>query len=189
MQAIERAWSDDGVLVLMDLGSAVLSAEMAVDLIDDERRERILLCEAPLVEGAVAAAVTAKLGMPLGAVAEEARTGLAGKIAHLGTGDATAGDEGPAETGEPDRGGGPGAEPAEVETAVTVFPVDVPHGLHARPAARFVQTAAGIRGLGQRAEPHDRRRPGQRGQPERSCDARRACRPRGRGTSAGARRG
>ncbi|MGZ8613483.1 MAG: phosphoenolpyruvate--protein phosphotransferase [Actinomycetota bacterium] len=142
MQAIERAWSDDGVLVLMDLGSAVLSAEMAVDLIGDERRDRILLCEAPLVEGAVAAAVTAKLGMPLGAVAEEARTGLAGKIAHLGTGDATAGGEGPAETGEPDRGGGPGAEAAEVETAVTVFPVDVPHGLHARPAARFVQTAA-----------------------------------------------
>ena len=34
MQAIERAWSDDGVLVLMDLGSAVLSAEMALDLLD-----------------------------------------------------------------------------------------------------------------------------------------------------------
>ncbi len=33
MQAIERAWSDDGVLVLMDLGSAVLSAEMALDLL------------------------------------------------------------------------------------------------------------------------------------------------------------
>ena len=31
--AIERAWSDDGVLVLMDLGSAVLSAEMALDLL------------------------------------------------------------------------------------------------------------------------------------------------------------
>ena len=79
MQAIERARSDDGVLVLMDLGSAVLSAEMAVDLIGDERRDRILLCGAlPLVEGAVAAAVTAKLGMPLEAVAAEARSGLAG---------------------------------------------------------------------------------------------------------------
>ena len=85
MQAIERAWSDDGVLVLMDLGSAVLSAEMALDLLGEERRERILLCEAPLVEGAVAAAVTAKLGMPLDAVAAEARSGLAGKIAHLGS--------------------------------------------------------------------------------------------------------
>ena len=98
MQAIERAWSDDGVLVLMDLGSAVLSAEMAVDLIGDERRDRILLCEAPLVEGAVAAAVTAKLGMPLEAVAAEARSGLAGKIAHLATGEE---GTGPTVAGEP----------------------------------------------------------------------------------------
>ena len=140
MQAIERAWSDDGVLVLMDLGSAVLSAEMAVDLIGDERRDRILLCGAPLVEGAVAAAVTAKLGMPLEAVAAEARSGLAGKIAHLAT-DAEEGT-GPTVAGEPS--GEPGAASAEAgATAVAVFPVDVPHGLHARPAARFVQTAAG----------------------------------------------
>ena len=139
MQAIERAWSEDGVLVLMDLGSAVLSAELAVDLIGDERREHILLCEAPLVEGAVAAAVTAKLDMPLAAVAAEARSGLAGKIAHLGA--------------QPD----PGATPAGVTVApaaatrdpagvteVAVVPVDIAHGLHARPAARFVQTAAGF---------------------------------------------
>ena len=70
MQAIERAWSDDGVLVLMDLGSAVLSAEMALDLLEPERaRADVLLCEAPLVEGAVAAAVTAKMGASLDAVA------------------------------------------------------------------------------------------------------------------------
>ena len=84
MQAIERAWSEDGVLVLMDLGSAVLSAEMALDLLEPERRERIQLCEAPLVEGQ-RAAVTAKMGAPLDAVAAEARGGLAGKITHLGT--------------------------------------------------------------------------------------------------------
>ena len=40
MEAIERAWSDDGVLVLMDLGSAVLSAEMALDLMPEERRSQ-----------------------------------------------------------------------------------------------------------------------------------------------------
>ena len=39
-QAIEHAWSPDGVLVLMDLGSAVLSAELALDLLPDERRDR-----------------------------------------------------------------------------------------------------------------------------------------------------
>jgi phosphocarrier protein FPr len=135
MQAIERAWSDDGVLVLMDLGSAVLSAEMAVDLMGDERRHHILLCEAPLVEGAVAAAVTAKLGMPLEAVAAEARMGLAGKIAHLGTAAASEGG---------DVSGATVPDVVEGEAVVGVLVVDVPHGLHARPAARFVQTAAGF---------------------------------------------
>ena len=129
MDAIERAWSDDGVLVLMDLGSAVLSAEMAIELLGDERGERVLLCEAPLVEGAVAAAVTAKLGMPLEQVAAEARTGLAGKIAHLGAG-GTADAVGPG--------------PDDDDAVVTVLSVDVAHGLHARPAARFVQAAAGF---------------------------------------------
>ena len=84
MEAIDRAWSDDGVLVLMDLGSAVLSAEMALDLMPEERRANVLLCEAPIVEGAVAAAVTSKLGASLDRVAQEARGGLAGKVAHLG---------------------------------------------------------------------------------------------------------
>jgi len=44
-QAIERAWSDDGVLVLMDLGSAVLSAEMALELLsfDDAKRDQIVI--------------------------------------------------------------------------------------------------------------------------------------------------
>ncbi|HXF72835.1 MAG TPA: dihydroxyacetone kinase phosphoryl donor subunit DhaM, partial [Actinomycetota bacterium] len=74
-KAIDRAWSDDGVLVLMDLGSAVLSAEMALDLLPEDRRARVLLCDAPLVEGAVAAAVSAKLGLPLAEVAREARRG------------------------------------------------------------------------------------------------------------------
>jgi len=58
-RAIDEAWADDGVLVLMDLGSAVMSAEMAAEMLPDERRSRVLLCEAPLVEGAVAAAVAA----------------------------------------------------------------------------------------------------------------------------------
>src|SRR5213593_4294687 len=79
MQAIERAWSDDGVLVLMDLGSAVMSAEMALDMLPEPRRGHVLLCEAPLVEGAVAAAVAARAGSPIDRVAEEARGGLAGK--------------------------------------------------------------------------------------------------------------
>ena len=128
MEAIDRAWSDDGVLVLMDLGSAVLSAEMAIDLMPEERRANVLLCEAPIVEGAVAAAVTSKLGASLDRVAQEARGGLAGKVAHLG--DSGAAPELAAE-----------AHPVADEETIRLT-VTAPHGLHARPAARFVQTAS-----------------------------------------------
>jgi multiphosphoryl transfer protein len=130
-RAIDQAWTDDGVLVLMDLGSAVLSAEMAAEMLPDEQRSRVLLSEAPLVEGAVAAAVAARLGDPLDAVAAEARGGLAGKTAHLATGpDGEPGPPEPAATATSDDG-----HPLELRITVANR-----LGLHARPAARFVQT-------------------------------------------------
>jgi phosphoenolpyruvate-protein phosphotransferase/dihydroxyacetone kinase phosphotransfer subunit len=128
-QAIERAWSEDGVLVLMDLGSAVLSAEMALDLLPEHMRGKVLLTEAPFVEGAVAAAVTSRIGSSLERVAEEARGGLAAKAAHLGV--EIAAETPPPATGA-DAGGSASAQ-LLVETA---------HGLHARPAAQLVRTAA-----------------------------------------------
>ena len=131
MEAIGRADSGDGVLVLMDLGSAVLSAETALDFLTPEQRESVLLCEAPLVEGAVAAAVAARLGEPLAEVAKEARGGLQGKVAQLGAGEPAA--PGPAGTSAP------------LEEGLTLrLDIRNPLGLHARPAARFVQTAAGF---------------------------------------------
>src|ERR1700709_2587165 len=78
--AIERAMSPDGVLVLMDLGSALMSAEFAVELLEDPAGP-VRLSAAPLVEGAVAAAVAARGGADLDAVAAEARGALAMKSA------------------------------------------------------------------------------------------------------------
>ena len=128
LEAIERADQGDGVLVLMDLGSAVLSAEMALDLLPEERRERVMLSEAPLVEGAVAAAVTAKLGASLADVATEARGALEAKVTHLGSGEPAA----------------PVAALSGNGSRTITLTVRNPLGLHARPAARFVQTAAGF---------------------------------------------
>jgi multiphosphoryl transfer protein len=125
LEAIERADQGDGVVVLMDLGSAVLSAEMALDLLPPERRERVVLSEAPLAEGAVAAAVTAKLGAPLADVAAEARGALEAKATHLGS-------EAPAAPVAAVTGNG---------SRTITLTVRNPLGLHARPAARFVQTA------------------------------------------------
>ena len=59
VDAITAADQGAGVVVLMDLGSAVLSAELALELLDDDARERVVLCPAPLVEGLVVAAVAA----------------------------------------------------------------------------------------------------------------------------------
>jgi len=130
MDAVERAWSEDGVLVLMDLGSAVLSAEMALDLLPEDRRTKVLLCEAPFVEGAVAAAVTSKLGSSLEDVAAEARGALASKITHLGAEDAPPGIDERSE-----------APSAAGRRSIRVV-VDNEHGLHARPAARLVQVGS-----------------------------------------------
>lgn len=129
MDAIERV-GEGGALVLMDLGSAVLSAETALDLLGDEARDRVLLCEAPLVEGAVAAAAASRAGGTLEDVATEARNGLAGKVAHLGTAAPTA----------PEPAGAPDEEGWSVVEAV----VGGAHGLHARPAAVVVRAAADL---------------------------------------------
>jgi PTS hybrid protein len=61
-----------GVLVLLDLGSAALSLEIALEELDAETRSLVRVSEAPLVEGAVLAAVTASTGASLDEVAEAA---------------------------------------------------------------------------------------------------------------------
>ena len=83
-EAIQEVDSPAGVVVLMDLGSAVLSAELALDLLEDpEVRERVILSAAPLVEGLVVAAVAAAGGAGRKEVAAEAHSALMGKAAHL----------------------------------------------------------------------------------------------------------
>jgi dihydroxyacetone kinase phosphotransfer subunit len=59
--AIESVDGQDGVLVLADLGSAVLATESAFELLPPELRDRVQLADAPLVEGTVAAAVQASI--------------------------------------------------------------------------------------------------------------------------------
>lgn len=81
--AIEAADSGDGVLVLMDLGSSVMSAEMALEFLDPDLASRVRLCGGPLVEGLVVASVTASTGASLDKVDSEARRALEAKGEHL----------------------------------------------------------------------------------------------------------
>ena len=76
LAAIDRAWSARGVAILVDLGGAETNSEMAVEMLPDERRRLTVICNAPIVEGAVMAATEASSGASLDEVrktAEELR--------------------------------------------------------------------------------------------------------------------
>jgi len=128
--AVERARSPEGVLILMDLGSALMSAEMATEMIEPDGG-RVLLSAAPLVEGAVAAAARARSGGSLDEVAAEAGGALAMKTSQLGE-DAPAGD--------------PGAPSADDSADALELRLRVENrlGLHARPVARFIAATSGL---------------------------------------------
>ena len=73
-EAIAAADEGEGVLVLVDLGSAVLSAQLAIDeLVEEGARDRVRIAEAPVVEGAVVAAIQAATGSGLEEVDRAAR--------------------------------------------------------------------------------------------------------------------
>jgi phosphoenolpyruvate---glycerone phosphotransferase subunit DhaM len=73
--ALQKSSNPDGTLVLLDLGSAVMITEMALEMLDPGERTRIIISTAPLVEGAVLAAVEASAGSSLQEVAEAANSG------------------------------------------------------------------------------------------------------------------
>ncbi|MDF2635895.1 MAG: dihydroxyacetone kinase, phosphotransfer subunit [Pelosinus sp.] len=76
-EAIISANTGDGVAIMVDLGSAVLSTETAFEFLDDELRANVKIADAPILEGAISAVVEASLGSSLTAViatAEGART-------------------------------------------------------------------------------------------------------------------
>jgi PTS hybrid protein len=66
--AIESVYTDDGVLVLMDMGSAVMTTEMVIEMLEDKKVEMV---DCPLVEGAVVASIDAAAGMDFEAIKED----------------------------------------------------------------------------------------------------------------------
>ncbi|GAA4532873.1 dihydroxyacetone kinase phosphoryl donor subunit DhaM [Amycolatopsis samaneae] len=114
--ATQRADSGAGVVLLYDLGSAQMTAELAVETLADP--SAALVVDAPLVEGAVAAAVAAQGGAD--------RTAVAGAAAAAGLPDDLV-------TTSPGEGG---------EILELTLRNDV--GLHARPAAVLVRSLAGF---------------------------------------------
>ena len=126
-----HAAAADGVLVLMDLGSALISAETALDFLPDEVKAKVRLCTAPVVEGAMSAAVQASMGASLEAVAAEALTALAAKEEQLAP---ISGYPSPVAAAS-------AAEETDAEAVETRLVIRNRIGLHARPATNFVATA------------------------------------------------
>ncbi|MDQ4501402.1 dihydroxyacetone kinase phosphoryl donor subunit DhaM [Sinomonas sp. ASV322] len=110
MRGIDEADQGRGVVIMADLGSAVMTAESVLEFLEDDRRARVLLADAALVEGTVAAAVAAESGAEVDAVVRAAEEAFPGATP----------EEAP-EVGEP------------TSSAVVTLPNRA--GLHARPAA------------------------------------------------------
>jgi PTS hybrid protein len=110
MKGVEEADQGEGVVILADLGSAVMTAESVLEFLDDDQRSRVRVADAALVEGSVAAAVAAEAGAGLDAVMRAAEEAVPGALAEEGL-----------EVGEP--------------TASAVLTLTNRTGLHARPAA------------------------------------------------------
>jgi dihydroxyacetone kinase phosphotransfer subunit len=78
IEQLEAIWQPDGVAVLVDVGGAETNSEMAIEQLSPERAARVVICEAPLVEGAIMAAAEASSGGTLDEVVRAAEEFMRG---------------------------------------------------------------------------------------------------------------
>ncbi|HEX4207063.1 MAG TPA: phosphoenolpyruvate--protein phosphotransferase [Ktedonobacteraceae bacterium] len=142
--ALQSVMNPDGVLVLLDLGSAVLSTETALEMLDPAEQSRVQISSAPLVEGTFAAALEASLGSNLTCVREAAEQTTSKKELQklkpieqeqqrdrqVELTESLQAQQQPVPRTTTD-------QPSEIQFVITN-----PTGLHARPAVQLVQTAA-----------------------------------------------
>lgn len=132
MQTVEDVYCSSGVLLMVDMGSAILSSEMALELMDPEQAKHVHICAAPIMEGTMSASVAAASGMPFDAVISEAHSALQAKYKLLNQTHYFA----------------PNADIKDTATKITddalefTWLVRNAHGLHARPTAAIVGAIA-----------------------------------------------
>lgn len=131
--AIDALADTDGVLIITDLGSAVLSSELALDLRTSTVPVRI--SDGPFVEGITAGLVRAATGGGLDEVATEVSSALAAKQAHAPAASMDAPTPGAASTAAADAAAGDVSVDAVLRN---------PMGLHSRPAALVVKAVGGF---------------------------------------------
>jgi len=125
LQAIQDAMQADGVLIFADIGAAKLNAETAIDLLDDAQKPKVRLCDAPLVEGVLAATVQSAAGGSIEEVIREAQTAYTPPTLPGAAAGDTASDAAASTAPSPD-------------AVIREYAITNRLGLHARPAALFV---------------------------------------------------
>ena len=140
--ALATADSGHGVVVLYDLGSALLTTETALELVGPQVAAMVRVIDAPLVEAAIEAAIAAQTGSDLAVVARAAER-AAGRWNQAGdpTGDRGAGDRETADH-ESDETDAAGQSAAATGRLAAVAVVRNKQGLHARPAGKLVRELA-----------------------------------------------
>ena len=130
--AIDKVSTPEGVIVLMDLGSAVLSAAMALEFIETDNPVR--LSDAPFVEGIVAAVVLAAAGASLDEISREAHQAMDAKKGQLDPPAPLVAS--PVDAESVTAGSVTAGSVTAEETLVN------PDGLHSRPAASIVKAVS-----------------------------------------------
>lgn len=80
INSINKAYSEDGVLIIFDLGSALMNAEMAIECIDMDKQDNIKIVDCAIVEGVISAAVESSIGNSLSEIQESLKSISLGKI-------------------------------------------------------------------------------------------------------------
>ena len=65
VKSLDLAWSDAGVVIMVDMGGAETNSEMAIEMMPEKRRPKIVVCNGPIVEGSVMAATESSSGATL----------------------------------------------------------------------------------------------------------------------------
>ncbi|MGM0501426.1 MAG: dihydroxyacetone kinase phosphoryl donor subunit DhaM [Bacillota bacterium] len=69
-EKLEQMDKEDGIIVLADMGSAVMNVELAFELFAEEVQEKLVIANAPIVEGAVCAVVEASFNKSIDEILE-----------------------------------------------------------------------------------------------------------------------